>query len=194
MVVSHEVFDATFSNVTGWVDPDDKPTTTQNVDFEIVESCSPAPDAALTDSTDPGSCPLSAHALSDAFDRSFASRKLDAPPCYLQTQQKDPKLLSYQVRLGKDRNLLPSQDWVKKHVDNGDLTAPQEGSRFMLQGAIQQVGETYRVTMRIVNIETGVVLATSKGDGHGCTDGLQQAVDAALSSLATSVGSYAPRQ
>src|SRR5207249_3311404 len=44
MVVTREVFDATFSNVVGWMDPDvsERKITTENVDFEIVEPCTTA--------------------------------------------------------------------------------------------------------------------------------------------------------
>jgi hypothetical protein len=192
MIVTREVFDSTFSNVTGWVDPAERTITTENVEFEVVEACS-GRDESQKNSSDPSACSLNASALSDAFNHSLTTRKLEMPPCYLQTEQNDPNLLKYQVRLGKDHNLLPAKDWVKKHVDNGDLTSPQEGGRFMLLGAVQVVGDTVRVTMRIIDVETAVVLFTSKGDGRGCPDGLQEAVETALAGLNFPLRPYAPR-
>ncbi|HSP64035.1 MAG TPA: hypothetical protein VLQ90_13695, partial [Pyrinomonadaceae bacterium] len=81
MVVTREVFDATFSNLTGWVDPDvsERKRTTENVDFEIVEPCVRDDASAPQNSND---C-LNSEAL-----RSLGSRQLDTPPCYVQTQPK----------------------------------------------------------------------------------------------------------
>src|SRR5438105_4599510 len=134
----------------------------------------------------------SADALRAAFDRSLGARKLDTPPCYVQTQRKDPNLLNYQVRLGKENNILPTEDWSKTHISNGDIS-PQESGRFMLLGAVQRVGDTFRLTMRIVNVETAVVVVTSKGDGRGCPDGLQQALGNALNNLNAPLRPYSPK-
>src|SRR2546429_40878 len=100
MVVTREVFDATFSNFTGWEDPpvSQRKITTENVDFEIVEPCATDDAGAAAESDD---C-MNANAVRAAFDRSLGARKLDTPPCYVQTQQNDPDLLKYQVRLGKE--------------------------------------------------------------------------------------------
>src|SRR5437870_691032 len=104
MVVTREVFDATFSNLTGWEDPavSERKITTENVDFEIVEPCATDDASATPGLTLTGSDCLNADALRAAFDRSLGTRKLDTPPCFVQTQRKDPNLLNYQVRLGKE--------------------------------------------------------------------------------------------
>jgi hypothetical protein len=188
MRVTRTVYDTTYYNVSGWSTPTNKTETTEDVDFEIVSGCD-----APGDEADNAGCKLSGAAMRDAFAQAFDSRGVDTPPCYVASQAKDPNLTTYQVRLGKDYNLLPTADWVKRQIDEGHITAPQEGSRFMLQGAAQKVGDTYRVTIRIVNIETGVVVTAAKGDGTGCPGGLANAVDNALNNMNAPLRSYAPR-
>jgi hypothetical protein len=58
---------------------------------------------------------------------------------------------------------------------------------------VQRVGDMFRVNMRIMDVETGVIVVTSKGDGRGCPDGLSQALDNALSTLNAPLKPYSAR-
>jgi hypothetical protein len=190
MTVTHTVFDSIYYNVSGWSTPDNKKETSEDVDFEIVAGCA---DDASADDADSHDCQLNSKTLRAAFEYALNARQLETPPCYVAVQAKDPQLANYQVRLGKDYNLLPTADWIKTQTNEGHLNAPQEGSRFMLQGAAQKTGDTYRVTIRIVNLETGVVAAAAKGDATGCPEGLGHALDAALNNLNAPLRPYTPR-
>jgi hypothetical protein len=189
MTVTHTVYDSTYYNISSWSAPENKKETTEDVDFEIVAGC--ADDAS--EGADAHDCRLNSATLRAAFEQALNARQLETPPCYVAVQAKDPQLADYQVRLGKDYNLLPTSDWIKTQTDEGHLNAPQEGSRYMLQGAAQKAGDTYRVTIRVVNLETGVVASAAKGDAAGCPEGLGRALDAALKNLNAPLRPYAPR-
>ena len=190
MTVTHSVYDSTYSNLTSWSAPENKKETTEDVDFEIVEGCA---DDAATQSADAQNCQLNSSTLRAAFEQALGARQLETPPCYVAVQAKDPQLANYQVRLGKDYNLLPTSDWIKTQTGEGHLNTPQEGSRYMLQGAVQKAGDTYRVTIRVVNLETGVVASAAKGDAAGCPEGLGRALDTALKNLNAPLQPYTPR-
>jgi len=119
-------------------------------------------------------------------------RKLDTPPCYVQTQRKDPNLLNYQVRLGKENNILPTEDWIKTHVSNGDIS-PQESGRFMLLGACKEWAIRFASPCASSTSKPPSSRSLRRGDGRGCPEGLQQAVDNALNNLNAPLRPYSPK-
>lgn len=135
-------------------------------------------------------CTLNVAKMRAAMARALASRQLATPPQFLTASQKDAHFLTYAVRLGGDGDLLPTQGWVKDAVAHG--AHPQPGARFLLLGSAQLSGETYRVTARIVETETGTVLTAGKSDGDTCASGLDDATAGALVGLYDSLKSYVP--
>ena len=50
------------------------------------------------------------------------------------------------------------------------------GPKFVVQGAVQQAGDTVRVTARVVSVETSEVLGSGKGDGHSVYEAAREAL------------------
>ena len=134
---------------------------------------------------------LTEEQLRQAFTGAFQRRNLTVPPSFVAVQVKAPRFATYQIPLGKRYNILPSLEWVKEQFDKG-LIGPQEAASFILLGSVQRDEERFRVLMRIVVVETGIVIDAGKGDGDGCSEGLDRAVDIALKELRTQIQPYAP--
>lgn len=73
----------------------------------------------------------------------------------------DGGLYKFAIRLSRNFNPL-----AKVHDDTQSLqTGSVEGAGYLLQGAVQIIGNTARVTARIVSVETSEILQASKADG-----------------------------
>jgi len=73
----------------------------------------------------------------------------------------DGGIYKFAIRLSRTFNPLP-----KVHDDTQSLqTGSVEGAQYLLQGAVQIVESTARVTMRIVSVETSEILQASSADG-----------------------------
>jgi hypothetical protein len=86
------------------------------------------------------------------------------------------------VRMNSAYKVLPTPDNVIKTYNQTGQKG--EGAKLLMMGAVQIVGNRVRVTVRIVQTETTVVLRSSLGDGDATSyEGLYEAVGKALMSL-----------
>jgi hypothetical protein len=77
-------------------------------------------------------------------------------------------LLEFNVRLGRDHNVLPNRACLEERIANGEVEeGTLEGASHLLVGAVQTDGGTTRVTVRVVNSATGEVVAAGRADGTG---------------------------
>ncbi len=189
MEVQHHQEDWTYidkeMNLSGWSVPGaSRKDEFEKIDFMVF-------DCGESDSLSIGggdSCDLNAGAVRAAFKREFGGHNLNMPACYLSAQKKSDQMLDFQVRLGANHSLLPTQAQAREQGEGGQT---QEGAKEMLIGSVQVVGGQLRVLMRIIDVETGVVKTTGKADA-ACPGGLDQAVHDAMKNLNTSLQSYAP--
>jgi hypothetical protein len=91
---------------------------------------------------------------------------------------------SFGVRLSASGQVLPTVETLRQQieticVEEGSL----EGARRLVVGSIQWDGNRYRVTVRSVDVETGVVIGAARVDGTGGAEALTAAVSRALSGL-----------
>jgi hypothetical protein len=89
---------------------------------------------------------------------------------------------SFVIRLSAAGQVLPTLDVLRRRIDT---TCVEEGSleaaERLLVGSIQWQGNRYRITARIIDVETAVVLDTVMLDGTGGAEALPAAVARALS-------------
>lgn len=96
----------------------------------------------------------------------------------------DAELIKFSMRLGRARNPLPTLEYIEQEVARGKVApGSQEGAGYLLLGAIQTHGGEVRVTMRVVAVESGVILVASKADGAEAS--LDSVIDAAFAGLST---------
>jgi hypothetical protein len=77
-------------------------------------------------------------------------------------------LLEFNVRLGRDHNVLPNRACLEERIRNGEVEeGTVEGASHLLVGAVQTAGGTTRVTVRVVNSATGEVVAAGRADASG---------------------------
>ncbi len=96
-------------------------------------------------------------------------------------------LICFQIRLGTQGQALPSLSCIAGHLEAGDDIEPGslQGTRTVIIGCIQQAGGRTRVTSREVDIETGVIGETGKGDAAGTdSDAIRDAAESAFEDLA----------
>ncbi|GEM_PF-5503632 len=88
------------------------------------------------------------------------------------------------VRLDKNGCVLPDGQCVMEAGENGYLPkGKQEGAFRHLYGSAVTVGSRTRVLTRTVNIETGEIMSTGKGDGGSGDQGLSDATSNALGDM-----------
>lgn len=88
------------------------------------------------------------------------------------------------VRLDKNGCVLPDGQCVMEAGENGYLPeGKQEGAFRHLYGSAVTVGSRTRVLTRTVNIETGEIMSTGKGDGGSGEQGLSDATSNALGNM-----------
>ncbi|HEX9758574.1 MAG TPA: hypothetical protein VGB26_12385 [Nitrospiria bacterium] len=80
-------------------------------------------------------------------------------------------LVCFYIRLNADGDTLPSMSCIVDHISNGSVKEGTViGAKTMIVGCIQQAGNQTRTAAREVDVETGVIQDTGKGDAAG-TDG-----------------------
>lgn len=94
-------------------------------------------------------------------------------------------LTCFVVRLDEDGNPLPTQPCLEQIIQKGMVP---EGSlsaaASLLMGCIQQAGQRTRITVRIVDVETGEVQETGMGEADGTDEeAIDEAMDEALENL-----------
>jgi hypothetical protein len=90
-----------------------------------------------------------------------------------------------EVRLGTGKHALPSIECVDEAIANGSAgPQSQSGATQLLLGAIQQANGMTRVTLRVVDVETGQIQSSALGDAPGTNDAaVTNAAGAALGKL-----------
>ena len=91
-------------------------------------------------------------------------------------------LQQFAVRLSGTGQVLPSLAYLQSLIDT---TCIQEGSletaRTLMVGSVQWVGNEFRVNVRTVEVETGVILDSVSVQGTGGTTELPAALERAFS-------------
>jgi len=97
---------------------------------------------------------------------------------------------SYYVRLGAgNAPLLPRECYEALAAEGRLQEGSVEGARYLLLGALQQQATRSRVTARIVDVETGGVIVSGRGDADGIDAGaIARAAAAAIGALDTPLG------
>jgi hypothetical protein len=89
--------------------------------------------------------------------------------------------LSFALRIGRAGGTLPTLEHLLAMLE---ITCVEEGSieaaRLLILGSVQWVGHRFRITIRVVNVETGTILDVVRVDGSGSADDLSTAVASAL--------------
>jgi hypothetical protein len=92
----------------------------------------------------------------------------------------DSDLYKLAVRLSSSFNPLPQVHDDTQSLQDGSV----QGAAYLLQGAVQIIGDQVRVTMRIVSVETSEILQASSADGSGSVlDAITGAAGDALAGL-----------
>jgi hypothetical protein len=109
--------------------------------------------------------------LTEAWVKAFEPLGITISAEYLAYQDRQPDdLLKYQIRVGNDHRPLPSVQWLEVEIGNGTVkpgTIP--GAKYLLLGSVQVESPTavskggIRVNARLVEVETGVIVASGKG-------------------------------
>ena len=84
------------------------------------------------------------------------------------------------VRLSSSFNPLPQVHDDTQSLQDGSV----QGAAYLLQGAVQILGDQVRVTLRITSVETSEILQASKADGSGSDSVLEAITGAAGDALA----------
>ncbi|OGX06415.1 MAG: hypothetical protein A2Z88_07085 [Omnitrophica WOR_2 bacterium GWA2_47_8] len=88
------------------------------------------------------------------------------------------------VRLDANGCVLPDGQCVIEAGESGYLPeGKQEGAFRHLYGSVVTLGKRTRVMTRIVNIETGVIMANGKGDGGVGASGMSEATANAVGNM-----------
>lgn len=85
--------------------------------------------------------------------------------------------LRFAVRLDAHRKALPSPAVAIAGIDQGKVP-PQSipGAKYLLIGMVQSSGALNRVTARVVEVETAVILQTAKADVPGNSSGIDKGI------------------
>jgi hypothetical protein len=94
-------------------------------------------------------------------------------------------LTTFAVRLSADNRPLPTLACLKNQIAEGNVPPGSiEGANKVLLGSVQQANNQTRVTSRIVDVESGEILATGKGDAAGTDqNAIDQAADKSIANL-----------
>ena len=91
----------------------------------------------------------------------------------------------FMVRLGRNGHPLPTAECLKQKIKEGKVPEGSlESPRTLMFGSIQHAGNQTRVTVREVDLETGVILRAGKGDTQGTDEGaVQHAAETAVGKM-----------
>jgi hypothetical protein len=151
-----------------------KVTIERKVKFEIVEACEEG-------------YRVTPDALRQAFTKALRDYGAGPPPEFVQVES--PRGASgprYSVRLGRGYRVLPTEGRIRAEAAKGRVKDhSQEGAKFLLVGMVQSEPAScrVRVTARIVEVETGAIRQTGKGDARLGQTGLEDALKEALGDL-----------
>jgi hypothetical protein len=87
----------------------------------------------------------------------------------------------FAVRISGAGATLPTLEHVRSMLDITCVEeASLEGARLLVVGSVQGAGNRFRITMRVVDVETGAILDLVQVDGSGGRDDLSTAVGSAF--------------
>jgi hypothetical protein len=143
--------------------PDSIPRRPGCVSVQLTADCVGEPEGIVPE--------IDPQKLAEAWIKAFSASGITISGEYLAYQDRQPGgLLKYQIRVGKDYHPLPSAQWLEVEIGNGKIkpgTVP--GARFLILGSVQVESPSaiskgaIRVDARLVEVETGVVVASGKG-------------------------------
>jgi len=117
-----------------------------------------------------------------AFVNAFRSQGVAAGPEHVtvfDTDKENP--FTFIIRVSKDHCVLPHRRAIARECIK---LGSQEGAMHAFIGGIQRTSHRTRATIRVVNVETGVVESTGKGDTDGTnSQAIEQAVEKALDAM-----------
>ena len=88
---------------------------------------------------------------------------------------------SFAVRLSGAGGTLPTLEHVRDMLEITCVEeASLEGARLLIVGSVQWVGHRFRITVRVVDVETGAILDALRVDGAGGSGDLSTAVGSAF--------------
>jgi hypothetical protein len=88
------------------------------------------------------------------------------------------------IRVSRDGLILPSLDAIRREIETTCVPdGAVEGAPVLLLGAVQWSGDTFRINVRVVDTETGVVKNSVTRGGRGGAAELQQALEGAFANL-----------
>jgi hypothetical protein len=88
---------------------------------------------------------------------------------------------SFAVRLSGAGGTLPTLEHVLAMLEIACFEeASFEAARLLVVGSVQWVGHRFRITLRVVDVETGAILGVVQEDGSGSPDDLSTAVGSAF--------------
>lgn len=115
----------------------------------------------------------------DALVKGMQDAGFPVGPEHVSVESKE--MSHFQVRLGEDGCILLSIEAIKAGCPPD---GKQKGAKRLLIGTVQHAGTTTRVTARIVEAETSVILKAAKADADGNgTDATTAAMNEALKQL-----------
>ncbi len=87
---------------------------------------------------------------------------------FTEVSSKKDDLTRFTLRISRDDCLLPNTDLINEAINNNCVKPRSlEGANRLIFGAVQQASGKTRVTTRVVEIETGIIIQTGKGDANG---------------------------
>ena len=183
VTLAHLSADPTCVRVDGKA-PDRIPRRPGCVSVQLTADCVAEPEGIIPE-VDPQKLTL-------AWTKAFAAFGVRPPGNYVAYQDAQPAgLLKYQIRISKDYGLLPSAQWIETEVAGGKLQAGTvAGAKFLLIGSAQVDPPSaaskggIRVNARLLEVETGVVVAAGKGVSPAFSQfGLEMDVHDALAGI-----------
>lgn len=93
---------------------------------------------------------------------------------------------SFAVRVSGAGGTLPTLEHVRAMLEITCVEeASLEGARLLVVGSVQWVGHRFRITVRVLDVETGAILDALRVDGAGGSDDLSTAVASAFARAVT---------
>jgi hypothetical protein len=123
--------------------------------------------------------PLSAADVAGAMARAIGAPEhvaLQAP-----VESGETGIQSFAVRVSGAGGTLPTLEHVRAMLEITCVEeASLEGARLLIVGTVQWVGHRFRITVRVVDVETGAMLDVLRVDGAGDRDDLSAAFGGAF--------------
>jgi|SRR5580700_288048 hypothetical protein len=161
----------------------DSSAETDSSDKPASDSSSSSSDSSDSSSSDSSSADQSVQPPSEDDVSSALTRALEGHNVPMDDSVQvtlDSGLYKLAVRLSSSFNPLPQVHDETQSLQDGSV----QGAAYLLQGAVQIIGDQVRVTLRIVSVETSEILQASSADGSGSSSVLDAITGAAGDALA----------